>query len=29
MSGVGHILYLEKPAEFSRLAIAFLEENEE
>jgi 3-oxoadipate enol-lactonase len=29
MSGVGHLLYLEKPAEFSRLAIAFLEENEE
>jgi 3-oxoadipate enol-lactonase len=27
MSGVGHILYLEKPAEFSRLAIDFIERN--
>ena len=28
MEGVGHILYLEKPAEFSRLAINFLEINQ-
>lgn len=29
MSGVGHILYLEKPAEFSQLTIEFLNENSE
>jgi 3-oxoadipate enol-lactonase len=28
MEGVGHILYLEKPAEFARLAINFLEANQ-
>ena len=28
MSGVGHIMYLEKPAEFSRLVIDFLERNQ-
>jgi pimeloyl-ACP methyl ester carboxylesterase len=28
MDGVGHILYLEKPAEFARLAINFLEANQ-
>jgi 3-oxoadipate enol-lactonase len=28
MEGVGHILYLEKPAEFTRLAISFLETNQ-
>ncbi len=27
MSGVGHIMYVEKPAEFSRLVIGFLERN--
>jgi 3-oxoadipate enol-lactonase len=28
MDGVGHLLYLEKPAEFARLAINFLETNQ-
>lgn len=28
MEGVGHLLYLEKPAEFARLTIAFLESNQ-
>jgi hypothetical protein len=28
MDGVGHLLYLEKPAEFARLAINFLEANQ-
>ena len=28
MEGVGHLLYLEKPSEFARLAIAFLEANQ-
>jgi hypothetical protein len=28
MEGVGHVLYLEKPAEFARLAINFLEANQ-
>jgi hypothetical protein len=28
MEGAGHILYLEKPAEFARLAINFLEANQ-
>jgi 3-oxoadipate enol-lactonase len=28
MEGVGHILYLEKPAEFTRLSINFLEANQ-
>jgi 3-oxoadipate enol-lactonase len=28
VSGVGHLMYLEKPAEFSRIAIAFIEQNE-
>lgn len=29
MSGVGHLLYLEKPTEFSRVAIEFLKSNED
>lgn len=29
MSGVGHLLYLEKPSEFSRLTVEFLQSNEE
>jgi pimeloyl-ACP methyl ester carboxylesterase len=28
MDGVGHLLYLEKPAEFARLTINFLEANQ-
>jgi 3-oxoadipate enol-lactonase len=28
MEGVGHLLYLEKPADFARLAISFLEVNQ-
>jgi len=28
MDGVGHLLYLEKPAEFARLAINFVEANQ-
>ncbi|HYZ72107.1 MAG TPA: hypothetical protein VE641_03460 [Chthoniobacterales bacterium] len=28
MDGVGHLLYVEKPAEFARLAINFLEANQ-
>jgi len=28
MDGAGHLLYLEKPAEFARLAINFLEANQ-
>jgi 3-oxoadipate enol-lactonase len=27
IAGVGHIMYVEKPAEFSRLVIGFLERN--
>src|SRR5438552_9554284 len=27
IAGVGHTMYLEKPAEFSRLAISFIEQN--
>jgi len=27
IAGVGHIMYLEKPAEFSRLTISFIEQN--
>jgi pimeloyl-ACP methyl ester carboxylesterase len=27
VSGVGHLMYLEKPAEFSRLVISFIEQN--
>ena len=28
MEGVGHLLYLEKPAEFARPTIAFVESNQ-
>jgi 3-oxoadipate enol-lactonase len=28
MTGVGHLLYLEKPKEFAELAISFLEQND-
>jgi pimeloyl-ACP methyl ester carboxylesterase len=29
LSGVGHLMYLEKPEEFSRLVIGFIEQNKD
>jgi hypothetical protein len=27
ITGVGHIMYIEKPEEFSRLVVGFIEQN--